>query len=140
MKILVVAQNPKTELNVHYPLRNTRSYKIFKEWLYASGLTLSSIQIVNALDKVGEFAESEYKERTKDTDWKDYINQFPFVVCLGKKASLAVGSVDGFVLDLPHPSGLNRKLNNKYETVKVVEELKALKSAYEGAKVCLKSF
>lgn len=68
-------------------------------------------------ERIGvEWRECEYRNcREVDgsvQEWVDTYKHKGVVITLGKKAERAMSS-QRFVIALPHPSGLNRKLNDK---------------------------
>lgn len=114
MKILIVAANPKLPINVEYPMIHTKSFKTLLKWLPKLGITdKDKVWIINASNKI---ADSTNELRVKDMNLENLytcISNTDKVIALGKYAADAINRVwDGDYGMLPHPSGLNRKLNS----------------------------
>lgn len=112
--VLFLAQNPKTESNIEEPLKGTRSWKTFSLWLAVLGDPEG--KIMNASQKLGKVT------------WKDYDSEglrlaidyygFDKFVALGEYASGLLELMEIRHFKLPHPSGLNRKLNDQQELIR----------------------
>jgi uracil-DNA glycosylase len=107
MKVLFVAQNPKLPWNVKHPFEGTKSGKMFDRWLEFFGRP--EYRLVNATKRFGKVS------------WKDYdrdgvgqaLRGCTHVVALGKYAAGLLDRLGVKYFELPHPSGLSRKLNDK---------------------------
>ena len=114
MKILFVAANPKLPINVEYPMVHTKSFKTLLKWLPKLGITdKDKVWIINASNKL---ADSTSELRVGDMNLENLqtcISNTDKVIALGDYAADAISRVwDGEFGMLPHPSGLNRKLNS----------------------------
>lgn len=114
MKVLLVGQNPsRHNLDPKVAFKGSKSFKVIEDWVQEMSLIESAYMIVNAFPKVNQ----TYKK--KDIELAvDRINHYMKivkpnkVVALGRMAAkvLKKANIDHF--ELPHPSGLNRKLND----------------------------
>ncbi len=101
MKVLVLGLNPSKKG------RKAPTLKVLDKWL--EHLDVRIVSFDNIYMDYGSFS-------LKDVD-EDYVKNICFnyekIVSLGEKAShlLRIVGIDHF--KLPHPSGLNRQLNNK---------------------------
>lgn len=135
MKILILAQNPKRKANVTEPLKGTKSWSILERWLKEAGIPLEDVELSNAFDAVGDRKIRVISSNVIQLKrWVPEIIEFPVIVCLGRIPADAVRFTreaffpnvqDWDHFFLPHPSGLNRKLNDPEEHRKVVRQLKA---------------
>lgn len=100
MKILILGQNP----SIHG--RNCKSLKRLDKWLDI--LNLNIVSFDNIQQDYGKF----YKKKVNHEYIKDICDKYDRVLALGINAGqvLADANVDHFTL--PHPSFLNRKLND----------------------------
>jgi hypothetical protein len=113
--VLFLAQNPKTEENLRYPLKGTRSGKTFEAWLAILGGPDG--KIMNASQKIGKVTWKDYND---EEEMRRAIDQYDFTkfVALGDYASGLFERLGIRHFKLPHPSGLSRKLNDKQEIVR----------------------
>jgi hypothetical protein len=113
-RLLVVGMNPSSYVG---PERRSLALSRLGEWMNYVGVRHFSF--VNASPNAGKF-------RMRDVQW-DVINdclksKYHAVVAIGNVASRVLErlSVDHF--SLPHPSGLNRKLNDADYVERVLRE------------------
>ncbi len=110
--ILIIAQNPKTELNKVMPLFGTKSYETLAAWLEKAGHSIDECDIVNACSKMGKITK-------KDIDLRHHglgvMSLYDKIIVLGNIAAYyaEINLWNRSYFKLPHPSGLNRKLNDK---------------------------
>lgn len=149
--VLIIAERPKTEANVMMPLVGTKSYNVLADWLLEAGvLDLEGIAEYEAdgVAKLGTFRIINATKQMKGKptafdvlDVRDQMREVRFVVTLGNVAADAAldaseefppGQVPPFILNLPHPSGLNRKLNSKKARRDVVRKLQYLARLRRG--------
>lgn len=134
-KMLILAQSPKTERNVKEPLRGTRSWTILKRWMDEAGVKEEDVVLLNAYDEVGKtnFCKSVMKRLSIQGKWNMLLIKYPVIVCLGEHAKDAIAySKSQFANSddrwhhffIPHPSGLNRKLNDPAQHERCVTTLK----------------
>lgn len=107
--IVFVGDKPsKKNIDPEVPFVGTRSYKTLLAWIYKMDIDISKVATVNATDHP---TANDWVIMANEENWK--------VVCLGTNALKAVMqarrewdcSVD--IFHLPHPSGSNRKLNDR---------------------------
>ena len=120
-QVLFISDRPNVQKNVSHDVAfvGTSSYKTLLEWIYKMQLDLNVVEVINAYDIQGN-------PRSVPSDIKKYK-----VVALGDEAATACQKVPGLTyFKLPHPSGLNRKLND----VKTLNErlAKCKKFIYAG--------
>lgn len=106
-RVLIVGINPSSA----DPSKTSQSIKKLCRWTEQLGLTYFSF--VNCIPRPGPYKES-------DVDY-DMLREcsvgYEKVIALGKFPSSALKKIKVEHFELPHPSGLNRKLNDKsYET------------------------
>lgn len=106
--MLFIGDRP-TKRNKHPDVAfvGTKSYKTLLDWMRRMDLDVSKVYMVNAYDIHGEPSKYLYG---LNIHWKK--------VALGKSATNRLLELEGRVqplewFDLPHPSGLNRKTNDK---------------------------
>lgn len=135
----IVAQNPKSDRNIEEPLIGTKSYEVLKSWLRAAGISEDEVHLFNSVDQVGAITKSlAVNQAISNKCLAMKISGYKYVVSLGKIAEQAVAaSKDSFPLEmdmdhsthfnLPHPSGLNRQLNDPAAHEEAVLVLKKVK-------------
>ncbi len=92
----------------------TRSYKTLLEWIYRMNLSINQICLYN----VDEFTNLVNHRKTLP------IHEHDQIVALGREASNALDKAILPHLRIPHPSGLNRKLNDPREVNRFLKECK----------------
>ena len=92
----------------------TRSYKTLLEWIHRMNLSINNICLFNADD----FIRKVNKDETL------IIHEHDQIVALGREASNALDKAILPHLRIPHPSGLNRKLNDPREVNRFLKECK----------------
>lgn len=128
MKVLFIGQNPsQTNLDINVAFVGSRSYHTLLEWVRKLGLKPGEVGFVNASKKIGDVT-------LKDADFNNLFSAcctHEKVICLGKyaekcyqKIARTYGWSYKAAFSLPHPSGLNRKLNNPEYVQKILEECK----------------
>lgn len=107
-QLFFVADKPsKKNVSQNIPLVGTNSYKTFVNWLADMHIDITRVRIFNQSDR--PFSKKQIRllnEKINTGELK--------IIALGQKAMTYLNSLDipeFFVL--PHPSGLNRKLNDK---------------------------
>jgi uracil-DNA glycosylase len=125
MRILFVGQSPsKRNFDSNIAFHGTQSFKTLINWIDKARLDYFDCVFVNACTAVDakEPTESDIallRETVKRQPWDTKV------VAVGKVAAWALRSagIENY-LELPHPSGLNRQLNDKEFVAKKVEELR----------------
>lgn len=137
-RLLIVAQNPKHEKNVASPFEDTQSGKVFNEWLERASIPREAVTVVNAYDNVGPhtYRLSQIKKDTEKGRWESLVYNNPTIITLGRVAAEAINltatrlNAQGRYFYLPHPSGLNRQLNDEKQISNIINQLRR---AYENA-------
>lgn len=143
MKLLILAQNPKTEYNVDHPLDNTSSGKKLDRWLALAGILRKEVVVDNVFYDVRStgYKVSEIKNLAKSGALDFFIYNYKSIVTLGavpyRAVSEALRSMPSAyhkttgVFELPHPSGRNRTLNTMSED----EIVAKLQAAYDYLRI-----
>lgn len=122
-RVLIVGQSPsRANLDPAVPFTGTKSGLRLQSWLEVLGLRPSEVVLMNASEVVGR--RPKISELRIDLPWFCFTHR----IALGELASRSLimsGCSYQAYCRLPHPSGLNRKLNN-YQYV--LEQLEACKS------------
>lgn len=126
VQVLIVAESPADKHTEDFPLSGTRTEKTLLDWLN----TLPELENNNVEFSVmnGVKHLSDKKSPT-DGDYRklwETLSSYSYVITLGNLAKLMLENSDtnGIkVLNLPHPSGRNRKLNDKKELAKMLKKL-----------------
>lgn len=117
MKVLFIGQNPsKTNMDENVAFVGSRSYGTLVGWIKKLGLKNGESIFVNASRKLGKVGVRDIDEHGM---FEAMMNEPDKIVCLGKYAEKAwnkMAHLYGWTrintFTLPHPSGLNRKLND----------------------------
>ncbi len=126
----IVGQNPKSKVNIKHPFKGTRSLTKLTSWLKAANVDIEEVALFNAVDVVGKVSEKLLKDPLNIEKLRDKLKGFKYVVSAGNFALMAVlkcklDNVDHY--NIPHPSGLNRKLNLKDADTATVHTLSTVK-------------
>lgn len=103
--IIVVGDKPgKKNVDPNIPFVGTQSYKTLLGWIWEMDIDISQVYLCNKDSEDLSFWYDQYRK-------KDRCVRF---ICLGEASDKKL-SRDGIEIrfKLPHPSGLNRKLNDK---------------------------
>lgn len=115
MKVLLVGQNPsRYNLDPKVAFKGTKSFDIITGWIDTFGVSGDSYMLINAFTKVNQkYLKKEYVIASERVSRLVKGFEPETIIALGKRASevLKMSGIDHF--ELPHPSGRNRKLNNK---------------------------
>ena len=104
----------KNNIDTEVAFVGTRSYKTLLDWIYRMNLSINKVCLYNADDFV----------RLTDNNKIITIHEHDQVVALGREASRALDKAIIPHLKIPHPSGLNRKLNDPQFVNKFLKECK----------------
>ncbi len=101
--------NPKKNRDRDTAFVGTTSYKVLLEWIYRMDIDVSRVVMRNAFDLSGDRTLLDYELDA----WQDGR-----VITLGSAPADRLRDYNDFVkplqfFKLPHPSGLNRELNDK---------------------------
>jgi uracil-DNA glycosylase len=128
MRILVVGQSPsKRNKDKGVPFEGTRSGINLWQWLETIDPdSLAEFDFVNCSDEV------DYKFKPKDIeDIAERVklvlreHRYDKIITLGKVAGMVMDKAGIKHYSLPHPSGLNRKLNDKTWLAEQVQHCKS---------------
>jgi uracil-DNA glycosylase len=118
--IVIVGDKPaRNNLNSNIPFVGTKSYKILLNWIFKLNVDITDVALYNrsnlGIISYGS-AQKFFDERLLCEPTK--------VVAVGNEASkfLKAHGIEHF--KLPHPSGLNRKLNDKEWLAKELKNCK----------------
>lgn len=116
--VYIVADKPtKDNVSAKVPLVGTKSYKTLLGWLADMNVDISRVRMYNQVDKPFDgFMNQMSINRAVE------LNQIK-VLALGNKAAdyLASAGIKEFFV-LQHPSGLNRKLNDRKRVKLMLKE------------------
>ena len=104
----------KCNINTEVAFVGTRSYKTLLEWIHRMNLSINNICLFNADDFIRKVNKEEILT----------IHEHDQIVALGREASIALDKAVLPHLRIPHPSGLNRKLNDPREVNRFLKECK----------------
>ena len=132
MKILFIGSNPSSAAKPQNPFcASTKSGRLLNNWLLSSGqypLSTNSVAYANIVDYSTEdnrpLSIGEIKSSLNLLQTKIYTVKPDKIVTLGKSAEKALTLLRLDFYPMPHPSGLNRQLN---DSEYVEEKLNGLK-------------
>jgi len=118
MKIIFVGCNPSPKnADSRVPFVGTRSGSIFFRWTEELGLSRDQYEIINVSSKV---TKSSAQVKKSDISLEQVAKAILLlsgkktkIITLGTMAAWALEQLKIDHFSLPHPSGLNRKLNDK---------------------------
>ena len=97
----------------------TRSYKTLLDWIYRMNLSINKICLFNHAG----FINTTLK----------HVNEHDAIIALGNEASTALTKAHVPHLKIPHPSGLNRVLNDKKTVDKFLKHCKDYIGEYNAS-------
>ena len=107
MKIVFVGDKPsRKNISQDIPFVGTKSYKTLLDWIYSMNIDITDVVTTNIHD---------FKKRTEKIQFSPKK-----IVALGENASKFLKGIEHF--KLPHPSPLNRKLNDKKTLNSILKE------------------
>lgn len=129
-RIIILGSNPAFSSSTNIPFDDCKSGKVLKEkWLPKLGLTLNEVKIINIVDYKTEKNKALTKKQIKEAlpDLKNkLLGESNLIITLGKSVDFAIDLLTKHltkdelllyyplqIITLPHPSSLNRKLNDK---------------------------
>ena len=127
--VIFVGDKPsKTNIDPDVAFVGTKSYDKLCSWIPKLDISLNDIVICNKKD----IKSNSYKNPKNVNDFRFEITtnvHIPFdpkkgdkVIALGAQAALYLDDIECEHFMLPHPSGLNRKLNDKKFEAKILRE------------------
>lgn len=124
MKVLFVGQNPSKEnLDLNVPFVGTKSHKVLNRWAFIIGA--HSYNMINCSNEIYFKPNKKNIHSTAEyfTVLKFYL-KYDKIIALGNIAAKVLTKANIEHFKLPHPSGLNRKLNDKKWLRKQLKEAK----------------
>ncbi len=117
----IIGQSPKTQINISIPFYNTKSHPIIQTWLTLA----ENKRFIIASNAVNEIDGNKITSKDLKRLEAIYTSQRPDkVICLGKVAHKALQALGISHFEAPHPSGLNRKLNDKIYVDNMLNDMK----------------
>lgn len=108
-KIVFVGDKPsKYNKDPKVPFVGTKSYKTLLSWIADMNIDIRQVELDNA-------------STFRNWNYNRYDEKYKFIA-LGKIACKKLWHMDREYFELPHPSGLNRKINDKKELKKILKE------------------
>lgn len=105
MKVLFLGQNPSNKNTSANAFIGSQSHKTIVKW--ATYLDISTYHLQNTSLVHGKVLRGDVRN-----DLNDLCSQYELVITLGTYASKALIERNIHHFSLPHPSGLNRQLND----------------------------
>lgn len=113
MAIYFVGANPKHEGNLSSPFKDTRSGKTLGEWFKRLDLRWQDVELRNASDRIDVTASKlRWNDRSHLVLLELLFAERSKIVTLGTYPSKVLTRIGIAHYAMPHPSGLNRKLND----------------------------
>lgn len=110
--IIFVGDEPsKKNINPEIAFVGTKSYKTLLDWIYRLNVSINDVIICNKED-IKTYGEGRFYTVEVPGLYAD-IEEEDKVISLGKNSCKFLNDVKLSHFSMPHPSGLNRKLNNK---------------------------
>lgn len=130
MKYLIVGLNPSLKNdNPYVPFVGTRSGITLDSWLKDIGIDKVECVFINVLPRA---TKSQAGIKKSEIDLDDLHERISMMRCgfykdakiitLGQLAAWALDQVGAQFLALPHPSGLNRQLNDKMYVKSMIKD------------------
>jgi uracil-DNA glycosylase len=118
MRVLIVGSNPSVRSQVITPFwKDTRSAKVISSWLTLVAVDFEVLTTTNVYDKPTHNNKPlnalQIKLGLPALKQTYEVGGYTKVVALGKTAAKALSMLDIDFFEMPHPSGRNRKLNDK---------------------------
>lgn len=121
--IFIVGDKPSSKnLDPEIAFVGTTSYKKLLEWIYELDIDINDTILCNKSQFKSYGYIDDHKIETKNlfTD----VQKEDKIIALGKNAAKHLDTLKVKYFELPHPSGLNRKLNNKSELKRLLNNCK----------------
>lgn len=115
MRVLIVGQNPsKKNIDPYTPFDGTRSGVTVNKWLDKLEVHKSMCYSINCKNSVDyKFNEQGIRETADYLNYSVPFMKYDKILALGKIAHKVLAQAGIAHFELPHPSGRNRKLNDK---------------------------
>jgi len=131
--IIFVGSNPAKNTN-NQPFGNCKSGDRLRQWISMAGIDESQCLFANVYnletEKNKKPSTKEAFKYSKEVLLKDLDGHT--VVAVGKFAGKILGRLNVKCLQIEHPSGLNRNLNNPEVYKKMIDTLSVLWEEYTG--------
>ena len=117
MNVLFIGSNPSVKANSDDAFtEDTRSGKILRDWIKRAYLDTHDMHFINVSSSKTQNNKrlSKIEINANLENLKTQIQEInpTHVVALGKDAAYAVGKITKDFIEMAHPSGMNRKLND----------------------------
>lgn len=124
MRVLFVGQNPgKTNLSNDEAFVGTKSYDALRDWIDVLGIR--NYDMVNCSANPNEkFTTNTIKQLAMNHMLMETFTNYDRIFALGKISSDVLNILEIAHFKLPHPSGLNRKLNDKKWLINTLKQAK----------------
>lgn len=123
MKLLIIGQNPARGMENETPFHNTKSGERLFRWLKDSGVSLDDCTFINVWYKLGKLPGSLLMRQYSSLNLKKH--NCDRIITVGKVAQKIIAPLTKLpILNIPHPSGLNRKLNDPKIEQQIIQNLK----------------
>jgi uracil-DNA glycosylase len=115
MKVLLVGQNPsRYNTDPDIPFIGTKSIDILCKWLYYLELHPTEYNIINCSNQYDiKFDKGTIEYLAKEIDPTTILVSYDKIIALGNISAKVLTAAGLPYFKLPHPSGRNRKLNDK---------------------------
>lgn len=124
MRILIIGQNPAKDRELWPAFHNTKSGDRLFRWLEEAGL--KNYDTANIWDKSGKLPSMKILRETAIHNIRWHL-PFDKVITVGKVADKIfkyIAHSKYKILNIPHPSGLNRKLNDPNVEKQIIENIR----------------
>lgn len=116
----LIAQNPKTEHNLSYPLEGTKSGDTIIKWVTSIAYDCNFL-VSNASNTIGKPIVTEDDMSRLREEYSFYRPEK--IITFGRVAERTISELGWEYFKMPHPSGLNRKLNNRHYVDKMIQDM-----------------
>ena len=121
--VIIVGDKPSSKnIDSAIAFVGTTSYKKLLEWIYELDLDINNVVLCNK----DQFSSYEYikayKVETKNLLVE--VDETDKIIALGKNAAKYLNELKVSYFELPHPSGLNRKLNDRKKITEILKNCK----------------
>jgi uracil-DNA glycosylase len=114
-RVIFVGSNPAINANTTQPFQSSRSGLILRAWVAQMGLRFEDCGLANTSDTPTPHNRPLSRRELVEgiPALREKVQGYDIVVALGTTADAALTLAGIAHETLPHPSGLNRKCNNK---------------------------
>lgn len=111
---MLVGQNPsRHNLDPKVAFKGSKSFKVIEDWVNEMSLSECGYMLVNAFPKVNQtYKKADVEVAVERVNHYMKMIKPEKVIALGRMAAKVLKKAKVDYFELPHPSGLNRKLND----------------------------